>query len=119
MLSDLSTHRIFFFNQPTDMRKGFNGLSGLINGISGTNLHNGDVFVFINRNKDKLKLLQWDRSGFAIYYKHLERGSFEWPTQEARQIEIDTKRLHDVLDGISLVDGKQRIRFSFEKKGDK
>lgn len=79
MLSFSSTQRYFLYRPATDMRKGFAGLSGLVREHIEHELMSGDVFIFINRRRDRIKLLMWDVTGFALYYKQLERGSFELP----------------------------------------
>ena len=61
------------------MRKSFNGLSGLVKNELNREPASGDVFVFLNRNRTHLKLLHWERGGFVLYYKRLERGSFTPP----------------------------------------
>ena len=66
----------FLYHQPTDMRKGFNGLSGLVRNELGKNPLSGDVFIFINRRRNRMKLLVWEDSGFVLYYKILEQGTF-------------------------------------------
>lgn len=72
-----STHRYYVYQREVDMRKSFDGLQGLVvNELGRTGLE-GDVYVFFNRRRTQVKLLVWDRSGFVIYYKRLERGSFE------------------------------------------
>ena len=77
MLSLSSRHRYFLYRGATDMRKGFDGLSGLVVTALGSDPLSGDVFIFVNRRRDRIKLLVWDRSGFMIFYKRLETGSFE------------------------------------------
>jgi len=72
------------------MRKGFAGLSGLVRQHISHDLMSGEVFIFINRRRDRIKLLMWDRTGFALYYKQLEKGTFEHPISTAdSQIEMD------------------------------
>jgi transposase len=60
------------------MRKGFNGLSGLVNNELDRNVLSGDVFIFVNRRRTLIKLLVWDKSGFIIYYKRLEQGTLNF-----------------------------------------
>ena len=78
-----STQRYFFYRHATDMRKSFNGLSGLVRSELGADPVSGDVFIFVNparfHERDRLKLLVWDRSGYVLYYKHLQQGTFELP----------------------------------------
>jgi transposase len=76
MLAISSNARIFFFQKPTDMRKGVESLSLLIEQSCAGELMTGAYFVFINRLKDRMKVLYWDNDGFAIWWKRLEKGSF-------------------------------------------
>lgn len=114
MLADLSHHNIYFYNQPTDMRKGFNGLAGLVNKLEGANLTSGDIFVFVNKSKDKIKLLQWEKNGFAIYYKQLEKGTFEWPTEEPQSVTIDYQKLYLMFEGIAFESVVRRPRYGLK-----
>jgi transposase len=76
MLAIAANARIFFFQKPIDMRKGLEGLSALVEENCSGELMNGSYFVFINRRKDRMKVLYWDMDGFAIWWKRLEKGSF-------------------------------------------
>ena len=83
MLSFSTHQRYFLFSKATDMRKGFSGLSGLVRKHIPHDLMSGDVFIFINKKRDKIKLLLWDSNGFAIWYKELEKGAvnpYAWMT---------------------------------------
>ena len=62
-----------------DMRKSINGLAGILQGEYGIDPFNGDSFLFCNRQKDKVKIIQWDSEGFILTYKRMERGKFHWP----------------------------------------
>lgn len=70
------THRFLLYNTPTDMRKSFDGLSGLIKNQLAADPRSIDVFIFINKGRDKVKLLHWNGAGYILYYKRLERGRF-------------------------------------------
>lgn len=96
------------------MRKSFNGLSGLVRGQLGRELLNGDVFIFINRRRDRIKLLVWDRTGFVIYYKALEQGTFELPRFEAgsKSYGVKWEELLLILEGVELGSVRRRKRFS-------
>jgi transposase len=106
--------RLFLYCQPTDMRKGFNGLGGLVTNQLGHNPLSGDIFIFVNRNRTLVKILVWDQTGFAIWHKRLEQGTFELPQVEKSQtsIEITRQKLMLILEGISLKSVKNRKRFS-------
>ncbi len=72
-----SKNRFHLYSQPTDMSKSFDGLSGLVQNILGRNPTGGDVFIFINKRRDKIKLLHWQGAGFILYYKRIEKGTSE------------------------------------------
>ena len=78
MFSLTERHRYFLYRSATDMRKGFDGLSGVVRNDLGMDPLSGDVFIFLNRRRTHMKLLVWEDSGFVVYYKRLERGRFEW-----------------------------------------
>lgn len=93
--------RVFVYGQPTDMRKGFAGLQALVLQNLGEDPLSGDLFVFLNRRKTFIKCLVWDRTGFVIVYKHLERGRFQLRNQ-ADKVELDRRRLELFFDGIEV-----------------
>ena len=77
MLSFAANLRIFLHARPTDMRKSFDGLCGLVRGVLQADPLDGSLFLFVNRRGDRLKMLWWDRDGLALFYKRLESGTFE------------------------------------------
>ena len=108
----------FLYHQPTDMRKGFNGLSGLVRNELGKNPLSGDVFIFINRRRNRMKLLVWEDSGFVLYYKILEQGTFELPINDQRTSgQISWRDLVLILEGVVLSSVRKRKRFSLAKTG--
>lgn len=112
MLSFSSTQRYFLYRPPTDMRKGFAGLSGLVREHLDEELMSGDVFIFINRRRDRIKLLMWDVTGFALYYKQLERGTFELPKSAGNtSSELRWSDLVMLLEGIEIKSIKRRKRY--------
>jgi len=94
------------------MRKSFDSLSGLIRNELSINPENGDVFLFINKNRDKIKLLHWNGGSYTMYYKRLERGTFELPCYDDRigSIKLDYTRIVMLLDGLSVKNIHQRKR---------
>ena len=118
MLSLGTSHRYFLYTGVADMRKGFDGLSGLVGSSMERDPLSGDVFIFVNRRGDRMKLLLWDRSGFVLWYKRLERGTFEFPSvrQGAGSLEISWEKLVLILEGIELTSVKKRRRFSLKKR---
>ena len=116
----LGNVRLFLYNGFTDMRKGFNGLSGLVNNELGRDPLSGDVFIFVNRRRTLIKLLVWDKSGFVIYYKRLEKGTFEFPSteSEAKSLELPREDLMMILEGINLKTAKKNKRFLLKNNVD-
>ena len=113
MLSFSSRQNYYLFGQPADMRKQFDGLAGLVRLYFDQEVMSGDVFVFINRRRDRIKLLMWDVSGFALYYKRLERGTFKLPVieQGSNSKELTWPELVMLLEGIELQRIKRRKRY--------
>ncbi len=109
-IGSTSKVRYFIYRKSTDMRKSHNGLSGLVINSLGGNPTSGDVFIFINKRRTHIKLLYWDRTGFVIYYKRLEQGTFEIPESNNDHMEIAREDLLMILEGISLKDVKKRKR---------
>jgi transposase len=112
MLSFSGRQRYFLYRGPTDMRKGFNGLSGLVRQyIRQGALLSGDVFIFLNKRRDRIKLLVWDRDGWVVWYKVLERGTFELPRCEEDSLELSFTDLQLLLAGIEITSVKRRKRY--------
>jgi transposase len=101
VLGLITTTRIYFYRAPCDMRKSFNGLCGLIRSELGADPLSGSLFVFVNRRRNMVKLLYWDRDGFAIWFKRLEKGCFNLPDNITYDGRIDRLQLSMLLDGIT------------------
>ena len=103
----------FLYKYPTDMRKGFNGLSGIITNETNYQILSGDVFVFINKPRNKMKLLRWETGGFVLYYKQLEQGTFE-PSDIKKDVFIDKlsySKLVMLINGITTKNIIYRKRY--------
>lgn len=112
MLSISSSQRYFIYSDLADMRKGFDSLSGLVRSEFKMNPLSGDVFVFLSRSRNKIKLLQWQRDGFAIYYKRLEKGTFELPLNiQGSSALITSQQLMLIMEGIKLSSIKKHKRY--------
>ena len=105
--------KVFLAKGPTDMRKSFRALIALTEAVLQQAPASGHLFVFVNNRHDMLKILHWDGSGFWIWYRQLERGTFQLPTISASDqtgIELTTSQLSLILDGIDLNSVRQRLR---------
>lgn len=121
MLPQLSASvRVFLCTRPTDMRKSFDGLSGLVQECFQQDVLTGHLFLFVNRRRDRIKVLYFDRDGLVIWYKRLEEGSFEIPrTAETAGIELRPAQLAMILSGIDLQSARQRKRFQHDDESGK
>jgi len=114
MISFSSKQRYFLYRGVADMRKSFNGLCAIVINEFNHPLMSRDIFVFINKRKNQIKLLMWDVTGFAIYYKKLERGTFELPVvdEEEQTIELSWRDVVFLLEGVKFKSVKMRKRYS-------
>ena len=106
------------YAQPADMRKGIDGLSGIVRSEFEADPTDGSLFVFINRRRDRMKILHFDGGGFWLYYRLLEAGTFEElkPRRGANHVSLDGTQLSMLLSGVSLV-AAQRRRKRFSRNG--
>jgi hypothetical protein len=112
--------RIFLCTRPTDMRNGFDGLFGLVREFLGQDPLSGHLFLFLNRRRDRLKILFWDRDGLVIWYKRLEAGTFQQldPAAPAQHpagtagLELSMTDLALLLGGVDLTSARRRKRYS-------
>lgn len=112
MLSLSAAQRYFFYSGLTDMRKGFDSLCGLVREHFKMNPMSGDVFIFLSRTRNKIKLLQWQGDGFAIYYKRLEKGAFEMPLiEQGHTALISSQQLMLIIEGIKLSSVQKHKRY--------
>lgn len=86
----------------TDLRKSIDGLAAIVQMRFKLNPFSNSLFIFCNKNKDKIKILQWEHSGFWLYYKRLEKGHFKWPNDQNEVKTITQRELMWLLDGLSL-----------------
>jgi transposase len=106
--------RVYLSRIPTDMRCSFEGLSSRARSVIQQDPLSGHLFVFLNRQRDYIKVLYWDDGGCCIWSKRLERGTFELPMSMESHLEIDTNRLMLMIDGISLDSVRKRKRFTLK-----
>lgn len=102
MLNFSPAVRIFLATNPVDMRRQIDGLAALVNGILSQDPFTGHVFVFRGRSADRVKILVWDRNGFVLYYKRLEKGRFRFPDARSPNRELDSTALTLLLEGLDL-----------------
>ena len=95
---------IYLARAPVDLRKSIDGLSVLVSQVLQQDPFSRQLFIFINRRRDKLKALAWDQNGFVLYYKRLERGQFRWPVIDTAQpaLVIEARQLQWLLSGLSI-----------------
>lgn len=107
MLTLPAAVRIFLAAEPVDMRKSIDGLLALVE-ARGHDAYAGHLYVFVSRRGDRVKILLWDRGGFVLYYKRLERGRFRLPafSADVREVRLDATALAMLLDGIDV----ERVR---------
>jgi len=117
MLTLPASVRIFVYALPADMRCGFSRLSMYAQALMGQDPSSGHLFVFFNKYADKCKILFWDRTGYCIWYKQLQSGTFQRLDNASKtsNIEIDIKQLSMILEGIDLTKSKHRKRFKINQ----
>ena len=112
MLNISQAQRYYFYSGLVDMRKGFDSLCGVVRDEFKMNPLSGDVFIFLSRSRRRVKLLQWQKDGYAVYYKRLEKGTFEVPIIEKDQAAfISSQQLMLIMEGIKLSSVKKRSRY--------
>jgi len=106
--------RLFAALQPVDMRKGFNGLAAVAQAQLGLDPLAGHIVLFVNKRGNLMKLLFFDRTGWAVLYKRLERGTFQLPRadDDQQRVEIDPAQLAMILEGIDLRTAVRRKRYT-------
>ena len=108
---------IYLCTLPTDMRKSFDGLMRMVEEHIQKNVLDGGLFAFINKRQDRIKLIYWDRDGLAIWYKRLEKGTFQkLPSKNGHHIRLTATDLALLLDGIDLSRVVRRKRYKISEK---
>lgn len=110
MLSLTSAHRYLLRKAPTDMRKGFDTLCGLVRDELGRDPLSGEVFVFISGGRNRIKLLLYEGGGFVLWYKRLEKGTIELPHGDGA-VRLTWQQLVLMLEGIALEQPGIRVRW--------
>lgn len=111
MLVIPGTVRIYLCREPTDMRKSFDGLAAMVQDYLGEDPLSGHLFAFRNRRGDRVKILFFDRSGYCLWYKRLEEGTFALPSGDGLTAKLSAAELTLMLEGIDLAGARQRRRY--------
>ena len=111
MFVDLKTIRIFIKPGPTDFRKQINGLSIIVAEEMKLDLFGNCIFIFSNKKRNRIKLLYWDRNGFWLMLKRLEKDRFPWPQSREDALEINTDKLKMLLSGIDFWNAHEELKF--------
>lgn len=114
-----SSIRYYLYRSPADMRKGFDGLAGIVTSGMQHNACSGDIFIFLNRNRTHIKLLLWEGDGFSLYYKRLEQGTYELPvcSNSDTTMPISAQQLQFILHGVLLSKIVYRKRYQRMDRG--
>ena len=104
MLSEVAFDRVYLACGATDLRKSIDGLAALVKECFNLDPFSTSLFVFCNRQRNKIKILKWDHNGFWLYYRRLERGKFQWPSKANGTVPmaVNRRQLRWLLDGLSL-----------------
>ncbi len=102
MISEMSSRRVYLATGNTDLRKAIDGLAVLVKESFELDPFSPCLFVFCNRKRDKIKILEWQHNGFWLHYRRLERGKFHWPTAPTDVVNVSYRELRWLLDGLSL-----------------
>jgi transposase len=108
--------KIYLALAPADMRCGFDGLAAKVRGVLDADPFSGYLFVFTNRRRDRVKILFWDRSGYCLWYKRLEKGTFHFPRSSGASVAVEAAELALLLEGIDLSGSHRRPRWSPPRK---
>ena len=111
---------IYLCDAPVDMRCGFDGLAAIVRNTLGLDPLCGGLFLFLGRRRDRIKILFWDRDGYALYAKRLEKGRFPRPLVAKQEngapvCRLATYEMTLLLEGIDLAGAKKRTRFALPK----
>lgn len=116
MLTLSESIQYYIYLENTDMRKGFDSLSGIVSSQMHFNPLSNDVYIFINRRRTQMKLLHWEGDGFAVYYKRLEQGTYELPrvSGDGHSVNVSISHLEKIFQGVSVHQNRQRKRYQHQ-----
>jgi transposase len=107
-------YQLYLYTEAADMRKAFDGLAGLVSSVLGRDPLDGSLYIFLNKRRNRMKCLVWDRNGFWLFCKRLEKGTFQMPSYASGQsnIRLSYEQWMLILEGIDLSSIKRRPRYS-------
>jgi transposase len=113
LMPSITAARIYLYAKDVDMRRSFDGLMAIVQTEFDKDIRQGDFFLFINKRRDRLKILWWDGDGLAIFMKRLERGTYQRPLADnnTNHVQMDRTELALLLSGIELTSVKRRKRY--------
>ena len=112
MLFHYQIKNYYVYSQSADMRSGIDSLSGLVRNQLQKNPLSGDLFIFVNKRKTQVKLLHWQEDGFALFYKRLEKGTYELPKLNNNSLQINAEQLLFMLQGVALKTLQKHKRYT-------
>jgi transposase len=112
LILDWTKTKIFLKPGVTDFRKQINGLSAIIENESNFNLFKGFLFIFCNRSRNRIKILYWDKNGFCLWLKRLEKDKFPWPKNEQEVRQISLEELKMLLNGINFFNTHKKLNYT-------
>jgi transposase len=114
MLAVNATTRVYLYMRDVDMRRSYDGLMAIVQAEFARDIRLGDYFMFVNKRRDRIKIMWWDRDGLAIFMKRLEAGTVQKPiiTSDAKSLLIDQAQLAMLLTGIDVSNIKRRKRYA-------
>lgn len=121
MIAVPSQVQVFLYRRPTDLRRSFHGLVALAESEVKQDPLSGSLFVFLNRRRDRIKILYWGQTGYCIWYQQLQKGTYQIPDHDSLvdsvTLEVTRSQLSLILDGIDLSSVRQRTRFQLDRRG--
>ena len=105
---------IYLYREPVDFRKQSNGLAAIVESALGHNPFSGGLYVFTNRQRNRIKLLMWENNGFVLYYKALAEEKFHWPRTDDEVISLTGQQINFLLDGLDILQmkGHRKLQYS-------
>ena len=106
--------QVYLYRKPVDFRKSYRGLAVIVEQELGHNPFSGQLYVFINRHRNRLKCLFWENNGFVLYYKALAEEKFRWPDEDQRLLTVTGQQLNWLLDGYAILQLQGHKKLHYE-----